>query len=1051
VHKWEQIQNFAVDRLAPRAWFTPYPDADAARQMDASPLVRSLNGDWKFNYAPTPIDSPEGFESANFDDAAWDVLPVPSCWQMHGYGRPHYTNINYPFPVDPPRVPTENPTGCYRRTFVLPSGWKGKQIRLRFDGVDSCFEAWVNGRAVGMGMGSRLPHEFDISDKLKPGVNVLAVRVYQWSAGSYLEDQDMWWLSGIFRDVSLVAMPSLQLADIGIVTDLDEKFRDAVLRVDATIANSGVRAAGAKLDVRLFDADGTRIATMRSDVKLDKAVSHTVSLKARVAAPRKWSDEDPYLYTLVATLQDANGKTLMSVPQRVGFRKVEIVGGQVRINGVKACFRGVNRHEHHPDFGRAVPLETMIEDILIMKRHNINAVRTSHYPDDPRWYDLCDRFGIYLIDECDLETHGMCGVPNNPLADLSWEKPIVDRMRRTVLRDRNHPSVIFWSLGNEAGFGRNHAAMKAAANAIDPTRPVHYEGDYGVEVADMLSRMYPSVAECEKICLAAEDYSLWDKHLIKKERLATLPFVLCEYAHAMGNGPGSLKEYWEVIRKQPRFAGAFVWEWIDHGIRSVRGADGRAVVARAAPKSGGACAETFFAYGGDFGDVPNDSNFVIDGLIFPDRTPSPAMAELKQVLSPVLTEAVNAAAGKLRVTNLHSFTGVEHLAAHWNLLANGETIQSGTITLPKIAPRKSAIITVPLTIPKGDTREFFLEVSYTLRSDTAWAESDHEVAFAQFFVRDARADAAPAAETFTAKLKTSATRESITVASDEITALFDKRTGLLNRWTVDGRSMLVRGPRANFWRAPTDNDGGARGGGVQKEWRNHGLHALMHHLDSIKLSESDGLPRVTVKTRVAGPIVSVGVACEYVYTFKNGGALELEFSGQPWGDWKCIWPRIGVQMQLPAELARAHWYGRGPGESYSDSKDGQRMGKWSASVDELFTPYIFPQENGNHIDTRWMAATNAFGAGLLVSMGRPFNFSAHWYDTNDLTEAGHGYDLKKRDCVTLNIDLAQTGLGSNSCGPRALPQYELNPQAFRCLIKLAPVVLRSAVSARSTD
>ncbi len=1074
MNSWENSSNFGVNRLDPRAWFTPYADTDRARSMRAgdSTLVQSLNGAWKFHYATQPLTAPEGFEKPAFDDSAWDTLPVPSCWQMLGYGRPHYTNVQYPFPVDPPRVPTENPAGSYRRTFVVPEAWDGMQIRLRFDGVDSCFEVHLNGHFVGMGMGSRLPHEFDVTKRVKPGVNVLAVRVYQWSAGSYLEDQDMWWLSGIFREVSLVALPTVQIADLYIVTDLDEQCRDAVLRVETAVANLGGDDAAGHLELRLCDDAGVKVASAKTAVGLAAGAAAAVALKMKVAAPRKWSAEDPYLYQLVATLRDADGNVRMAVPQRVGFRKVEICDGQIRVNGRKVYFRGVNRHEHHPDFGRAVPLETMVRDILIMKRHNINAVRTSHYPADPRWYDLCDQYGLYLIDECDLETHGFSGSDwswsANPLDDPRWEAPIVDRMRRTVIRDRNHPSVAIWSLGNEAGFGCNHRKMKSAANAIDPTRPIHYEGDYGMEVADMYSRMYPSLEECQRISKAEGDFKMHSGRILPYDRYAHKPFILCEYAHAMGNGPGNLKEYWDLIYREPRFAGAFVWEWIDHGIRAVRGPDGLARVAGERGSrfrvqgSGNGCLavtadtknemaglpeprtlppDTFFAYGGDFGDQPNDGNFVIDGLIFPDRTPSPAMAELKQMLAPVLTESLNAAKGQVRITNRHMFSGLDLLAAHWKLLADGEVVQNGALPLPRIAPFHSATVTVPFELPRGDGREFVLEIDYTLKSDTPWAAQGHEVAFAQVPVRAARPVAVGPAIVGSRHLpQVAETRGAITIVSPSFELVFCKATGILRHWNVNGQPLLVRGPVPNFWRAPTDNDGGKRGCGVQKEWREHGLHALQHHVESVEVvAADDGASRVVVKTRVAGPVVKVGIACEQVYTVQPDGTLTLEFSGAPWGEWKTIWPRIGLQLRLPSALSNMCWYGRGPGESYGDSRNGQRLGRWRATVDELFTSYIFPQENGNHTETRRVAALDPYGRGLLAAAERPFDFSAHWYDTLDLDKAEHTYDLVKRDFVTLNLDSAQTGLGSNSCGPRALPPYELKPQGFRFVLKLAPV------------
>jgi beta-galactosidase/evolved beta-galactosidase subunit alpha len=1052
MHVWETIGNFGVNRLEPRAWFTPVADPETALRgcPDASPLHLPLGGAWKFQYAEHPLAAAEGFEKPSFDDGAWDALPVPSCWQMHGYGRPHYTNVQYPFPIDPPRVPTRNPTGSYRRPFVVPEAWTdGRQIRVRFDGVDSCFEAYVNGQFVGMGMGSRLPHEFDITRLVKSGVNLLAVRVYQWSAGSYVEDQDMWWLSGIFREVSLVAMPVVQIADLGIETELDGDCRDAVLRVRATVANLGKAAvSGYRLEFRLVDDTGARVVSRKTEVSVAGRGTEVVTMQASVPAPRKWSAEEPVLYRLVATLRDAGGNPLMAVPQNVGFRKVEIRNGQLRVNGARVILRGVNRHEHHPDTGRTLTVETMIQDILIMKRHNINAVRTSHYPDDPRWYDLCDRYGLYLIDECDVETHGFKRASvwsGNPTDDPAWEAALVDRMRRMVLRDRNHPSVVIWSLGNEAGFGRNHARMKEAVLALDGTRPVHYECDEKMEIADLYSQMYLSVADCGKICKAEGDLNDSGDRVLPHARYADKPFVLCEYAHAMGNGPGGLREYWDVIYREPRFAGAFVWEWIDHGIRSVLGPDRVAQVAGAAAtgkqEPGTSAPATFFAYGGDFGDTPHDGNFVIDGLLFPDRAPSPAMAELKQALAPVLTEAVDAGRGRLRITNRHQTTGLGHLAARWKLLADGETVQSGALALPKIAPFRSAEVTVPMDLPRGDRREFFLEVAYTLRDDAPWAPAGHEVAFAQFPVRAAHPDplSIPAIVGGIHLPQVSETGAAIEVVAPSFRMRFDKATGVLDRWEVDGVPLIARGPVANFWRAPTDNDGGNRGWGVQKEWREHGLHALSHHLDSIeRVPSENGSQRVVVQTRVSGANMKVGIACCCEYTAHADGALSVSFSGTPWGVWKCIWPRIGLQLRLPSALSLFRWYGLGPGESYADSKSGVRMGRWTATVDELFTAYVFPQENGNRIDTRWVAATDLYGRGMRVKSKTPFNFSAHWYDTLDLERANHGHELIRRDFVTLNLDLAQTGLGSNSCGPRALPQYELQPQPFRFGVTLTP-------------
>ncbi len=1025
---WEMQDNFGVNRLPPRAWFTPFSEGEwaAFRPSGESALVRSLGGSWRFHYDASPAAAPAGFEAPEYDDAAWDLLPVPSSWQMHGYGRPHYTNILYPIPVNPPFVPSENPTGSYRRTFAIPADWQGCQIRLRFDGVDSCFEAFVNGASVGMGMGSRLPHEFDITAHLRAGENVLAVRVYQWSAGTYLEDQDMWWLSGIFRDVSLVAFPKLQIADVGVVTDLDATYTDAELSVSVTVANltpTAVKGAGVKAVLR--DADGRIVAACAAAVSLQAGASETLQVKAPVAAPKKWTAESPTLYKLVVSLADAAGRELMAVPLNVGFRKVEIIDAVFCVNGKKVLFRGANRHEHHPDFGRALPLETMIRDIELLKQHNFNAVRTSHYPDDPRWYDLCDQHGIFLIDECDVETHGFA-MPDwktwtlNPLDDTKWEAALVDRMRRMVLRDRNHPSVVIWSLGNESGFGCNHFKMAEAARALDPTRIIHYEGDYHCQVADIYSRMYSAVKDLDVIATLKEP--LWGAEQVPAERFLSRPFVMCEYVHAMGNGPGGLKEYWERFRRTPRFAGGFVWEWIDHGIRCVTD-DGK----------------PFFAYGGDFGDEPNDGNFIIDGLVTPDRQPSPAMAELKKMHEPVRVEAVDGAKGRFRLFNQYDFIGLEGLDCTWKLVADGEPLQGGRLELPALAPGESAELTVPFVQPACPIRDYWIELNFTLACDAPWAPRGHEVAWAQVEVRRAQL-APPAPAAVPAPLQTRETAAEIVISGIDFEVAFDKQTGTISRWIAGGVALVEQGPLAQFWRAPTDNDGGRRGCGVQSEWRNHGLHALMTRIDSVALCDAPDGPAgavgVTVRSRLGGPVVKVGIDVAYTYTVLPAGEVRLVFSGTPVGDWTCIWPRVGVNLRLPAALDRVQWYGLGPGESYCDSKDGVRVGRWAKTVDELFFDYVFPQENGNRTETRWMAAADATGTGLLVTAGRLFDFSALRYDVMDLTRADHTTDLVKRDWVSLNIDLAQTGIGSNSCGPRAWPEYELKPTPFAIEIRM---------------
>ncbi len=1032
---WEDFNRFGVNRLEPRATFQNFAsssDAIAAHGAP-SPRTRSLDGTWKFSYAANVFEAVADFEKPETDDASWDDLPVPSCWQMHNYGAPHYTNVQYPFPCDPPFVPSDNAVGTYRRRFHIPADWKGMQIRLRFDGVDSYFEAFVNGAFVGAGMGSRLPHEFDITKLLaKQGENILAVRVWRWSAASYLEDQDMWWLSGIFRPVTLVAMPLAQIADVGTTTTFDAQYRDARLAVSARIDNLASAAFKGSLLATLIDPDGSQVATKdialpRNGIaKAGKALDFSIDVKA----PRKWSSETPDIYTLLLSLRDAKGAEVMAVPVNIGFRQVEIKDGVLLINGVRAMFKGVDRHEHHPDFGRAVPYEAMVTDILTMKRHNINAVRTSHYPDDPRWYDLCDRYGIYLVDECDLETHGTgmpwgCGWTRNPMSNPDWEAACVDRMRRMVLRDRNHPSVVIWSLGNESGIGCNHHAMAKAARAIDPTRPIHYEGDYRIEVADMFSQMYPNLDTVRTVDEAVRPLHMRFDTIDEDfpvERMRKLPYILCEYSHAMGNGPGMLKDYWDYIWNSKRMCGAFVWEWLDHGIR-VKNALG----------------QEYFAYGGDFGDQPNDGNFIADGLMFPDRTPSPGMAELKKVIEPVhVTGWKN---GQLSVLNRHMFLSLDYLRVQWRLLADGAPVRVGSVAAPAIAAGASGKIALPVgKLPDGDVREWILDISFTLADDTLWAKAGHEIATAQFILREAAKCTVPSPAALP-RLTLSETQSSYTLSGAGFEITFAKIDGIISSWFADGRRVVESGPRLNFWRAPTDNDGGCRGCGVQCSWRDHGLHALQRRLDGLSVKLDNDGATVTATGTLAGPVVKMAIKYECTYRIRRDGQIDLIAKGTPEGDWKCTWPRIGLQLRMPACGDRAKWYGLGPGESYIDTKTAQKRGLWEATVDQMFTNYVFPQENGNHTDTVWTSLADQFGRGVVAWSDQMFDFSAHWFDTIDLEKAMHPCDLEKRDFVTWNLDLRQTGIGSNSCGAELLEAYRLNPQKFTFALHLKPIDL----------
>lgn len=1018
---WENPRLTNRNRLPARSYTFSYMEREPALtyKRQNSKWFMPLNGVWKFNYVPTPYEAPTDFHTEAFDATKWDDLPVPSNWQMHGYGRPHYTNVRYPFPVDPPHVPTENPTGLYRREFFVPETWDGQRIRLRFEGVDSAFQAWVNGHKVGFSKGSRLPAEFDVTDLVRPGHNVIAVRVHQWSDGSYCEDQDMWWLSGIFRDVYLIASPRTHMFDVGVQTTLSHKGGHVTIKT--RVLNTGETNFSGSVRARLFDVNmhESGIASSKVDAAADGLAD--VELSIDVSAPHAWTAETPYLYKLLLALSDEDDKDIEFVPLRVGFRQVEIRDGVLLVNGSPIKFKGVNRHEHHMDTGRAVPLEAMRQDIEIMKRHNINAVRTSHYPDDPRWYDLCDEYGLYLIDECDLETHGFELIKDwhgNPTDDPEWEDACVDRMERMVMRDRNHPSVILWSLGNEAHLGCNHHAMAELARKLDPGRPIHYEGDRALEIADVYSRMYPHVSEVERIGKGDGNVECGGKTLTP-EQYSRVPFVMCEYAHAMGNGPGGLLEYWQAIYEYPRLCGGFIWEWIDHGIRT-RTEDGR----------------EFFAYGGDFGEEPHDGNFICDGLVFPNRVPSPGLTEYKKVIEPVQIQAIDASVGRFKVRNMYDFLTIDHLAMCWKVEVDGKVIDSDSARLPAVKPRETADFELPIKHITQSGNHCYVTLSIRLASDTPWASAGHELAWAQYELPIKRPILRPR-HSAPVHLKESAN----TLRADCGTTMieFDTVRAVLKRWQVNGQDLLVNGPRLNFWRATTDNDRSWDNAGP---WRQAGLSTLTHRTDSLQMNvEEPGLV-IKARTRVAPPIMDHGFECEYTYTLLRCGDLSIEVKGTPQGQWPESLPRIGLQMGIPKSLEYVMWFGRGPGESYPDSKQAGRFGLWSAMVDELLTPYVLPQENGNRSDVSWVSFTSSDEQGFVV-LGEPtLNFSAHRYTPMDFEKARHPHELKQRDFINVNLDYAHQALGSASCGPRPWEKYVLKPHEFTFSLKLRPCITR---------
>jgi beta-galactosidase len=846
---WENPQVVGRNKQPAHATLLPYADVSTALAGDrnSSPFFQLLNGDWQFHFAPTPASAPEDFYQPDFDSRGWDTIPVPSNWQLLGYGIPRYLSADYAFDKsNPPHVQEDtNETGSYRTTFTIPESWQGQRARLGrvflvFDGVDSAFYLWVNGQMVGYSQDSRLPAEFDITAYIHKGENSLAVRVYRWSDGAFLEDQDMWFLSGIFRDVYLFATAGVHIRDFWAQTELDAQYQDAVLKLRVHVKNYTAAAVnGYQVEAALLDAAHQPVGwsvTASVQVKAgEEAVldmvgtqhrgeefAATVSLPLagvrKVANPLKWSEEHPNLYHLLIQLKDARGNLLEVERCQVGFRAVEIKDGKVLVNGAPVYFRGVNRHEHDPVRGHAITVESMIEDILLMKRFNINAVRTCHYPDDPRWYDLCDEYGIYLIDEANVETHGVWDkLAKNP----EWQLAFVERASRMVERDKNHPSVIIWSLGNESGEGPNHAAMADWIHQHDPTRPLFYDAGGKAAYLDILSAMYPKLDALAKA---------------GSEEGETRPFIMCEYAHAMGNSPGNLKEYWEVIEAHPRLRGGFIWDWVDQGIRQVTG-DGK----------------VWYAYGGDYGDEPSSFSFCCNGIVFPDRSLHPAMWEVKKVYQPVRAEAVDLLAGKVAVSNRYLFSDLGGLEIAWKLSADGRVLQTGRLPRLHTPPAGREILTLPFEKPKLEPGvEYWLTLSFTLVEDTPWATKGHEVAWEQFKVPWEVSAAPVLPDEIMPALKLAETGEQIIVEGEVFQLVFDRQAGTISSLRHQGYELIERGPKINFWRAPTENDLNTWGDErAAIHWREVGLDQLEERISTVSVIQlKPQVVQITVKSLV---------------------------------------------------------------------------------------------------------------------------------------------------------------------------------------------------------
>ncbi len=1023
---WENETLIGINKQAPRATGVSYPTLESAvkayamkRPEDAmkkwtdSPFYQTLNGDWKFNWCKEPDDRPRDFYKPGYNDSDWDTIEVPSNWEIKGYGTPIYTNVRYPHLREPPKVmgveeqwmtafKESNPVGSYRRTFTIPAGWNGRETYIHFDGVASAFYLWINGRQVGYSEGSRTPAEFNITEYLKPGENTLAVEVYRWCDGSYLEDQDFWRLSGIFRDVYLFNTPMIRIRDLFVLTDLDEAYRNADLNLTVSLENMNKRAARCSVRATLVDAEGSSTVLGTSDlVSVAPGKDTPIKINKRIESPLKWTAETPNLYTVVVEMLDAQGQVREVRACRLGFREIEIKDQQVLVNGVPVLFKGVNRHEHDPDRGQALDITSMIRDLELMKQYNINTVRTCHYPDMPIWYDLCDLYGIFIVDEANVESHGM-GYGKETLAAVpSWEQAHVDRNVRMVQRDKNHPCVIFWSLGNEAGGGSNFAAAAQAIRAIDSSRPIHYERMNSV--TDVDSVMYPSVE--------------W---LIGQGRSnSPKPQFICEYAHAMGNSCGNLQEYWDAIETYPRLIGGCIWDWVDQGLRKYTG--------RTLPDGS---KEWFFAYGGDFGDNPNDNNFCINGVVPPDRAISAKLLEVAKVYQYVkfALDQVSPESISVRVSNQYFFTNLEGYGLKWQLLEDGKAVAEGQSTLETLKPGQSLVVSLPIVKPElKPGTEYFMDVTLEQPTETLYAKAGHAVASEQFKL-PYDVPAAPQADldAFAQNgrmppLSVQDNSQAVTVKGGNFSASFSRKTGLLDSLRYGGVEVIYNGegPALNLYRAPLDNDGWLR-----RAVRDGGLEHASYSVKSVSVDRD--LPGLLRVTTVREGHLSDGVSLEYTTVYAVFADGSIQVSNEIRSKGLSQLPRLGVAFTMPQGFDKMTWLGRGPHENYVDRKRSADVGLYSSSVADLYENYVRPQENGSRSDIRWAALTNAEGKGLMIVTDGTFSISALHNTAADYAAARHPTDLPTREEVYVCLDAGQSGLGGNSCGPAPLRQYVVN-------------------------
>jgi len=1021
---WENPTLTQINRLTSHSPIIPFPDHQSALSGDPSqsPWFRLLNGKWQFKLFDRPEDVPETHVEASLKDSGWDRIGVPGCWTMQGYDRPHYTNIDMPFSETPPRVPRENPTGLYRHRFTIPKKWHNRRIILHFGGVESMVFVYLNGNPVGMSKDSRLPAEFDISEFVQTGPNTLAVMVLKWCDGTFLEDQDHWFHAGIHRDVYLYATPKTYVADIHCSAALDGKYENGLLHVRTTVDSLSRIEAGWTVSHKLLNHRGKNVLGKDLVVPVplfDHAYTfagHTAVCVKGVAAPERWSAESPYLYTLVIALADRRGIVREVVSFKVGFRSIEVRSRELLINGKPVLIKGVNRHEHSDTLGKTVTRASMLQDIFLMKQYNFNAVRTAHYPDDPMWYALCDKYGLYVIDEANIETHAYLA---SLCHDPDFNHAFFERHQRMVMRDKNHPSIIMWSLGNESGYGAVHDAMAGWSRRYDKTRPVHYEGAIEFNIhndpyaSDVIPPMYRPVDELIK----------W-----AKKGAGDKPLILCEYAHAMGNSPGGLAEYFNAFETHHGLQGGFIWDWMDQGLRK-RADNGK----------------EYWAYGGDFGDRPNDKNFCINGMIWPDHRVHPGMFEHKKLAQPLCVREINAKQGRISIRNKQYFTDLSWLKGRWELSVDGKVVQKGSLKKLDIQPGKERTLTLPLMRPAVFAgQECFL----TLRFDTAgklpWVGKGYEIAWEQFQLPAGWPKIKPheAKEKKHPPVMLKVDKRRLAIEFSGIRCTVSKTSGHLTSLSIKEKTIISSGPRLNLWRAPTDNDG-IKSAPHQElkpmtRWIEWGLQRLKTNTAPLKtVRHNNGSISILSKCALVGTNPGAPINQDQTVTFLPSGDLIVKNRVVVPPDITDL-PRIGIQLVVSPGFEHLTWFGRGPHESYCDRKAGAAVGRYTGTVSDQYVPYIVPQENGNKTDTRWLTLEDGSGSGLLVSAATVLEFSASHFSAHDLYKSLHTCELAPRSEIFLTLDLKQRGLGTGACGPDALAQHLITPGTYGFMFHLRP-------------